>query len=281
MCAVRTSARSLANLAIKGLRSAKRRIVRHKDPLHGQFGDWGAACKQATGYHQPIILDRLIAAAEEANSSGGQKFDRDGVAFNRPITPFPLLVYILQAAVRCSDQVQVIDFGGGLGSTYRQCRSFLSRIPSLHWNIVEQSHVAAAGRSRFQSDVLRFHDNLAEAAADATPDVVIFSSVLQYLDDPYSIVDQAMRLRPQTILIDRTPFCENPDDLYSVQIVDDTIFPARLPFRIFGKNRLEEKLSAGYRQIGEFVAIDRDMLLGTQQVKFRGLAFEIAESDRN
>ena len=105
-------------------------------------------------------------------------------------------------------------------------------------------------------------------------DVVVFSGVLQYLDDPYAILHSAGRLQPKLILVDRTPFCERPSDCYSVQVVDDAIFPAQLPFRIFGKSSLESALSSGFRKIGEFDAIDPEMSLGAVRVKFKGLAFE-------
>jgi putative methyltransferase (TIGR04325 family) len=228
---------------------------------------------RATGYDRSIILERLIVAAERATSSHGQMFDRDGVVFEKPITPFPLLAHILATRRRISDRLQVIDFGGGLGSTYRQCRPFLSQFSRLRWSVVEQVHVAMAGRQRFQDENLEFHDNMIDAAADASPDVIVFSSVLQYLEDPYRVLDQAARLGSQAILIDRTPFSETSADAYAIQVVDEVIFPARLPFRVFGNDRLEDFLRGRYCKIGEFDAIDPNMTLGKIAVKFKGLAF--------
>jgi len=259
------------------LRSIARRLAGRTVPLHGEFGDWNTACKQATGYHQPVILDRLIAAAEEAAASEGRKFDRDGVIFDTTITPFPLLAHVLMVIDRDVRPFHVVDFGGGLGSTYRQCRPFLRSVPALRWSVVEQSHVVAAGRSRLQTSELRFLDRLEDAAGDSIVHVVVFSGVLQYLDDPYAVLSQARGLKPRLILIDRTPLCERPSDCYSVQVVDDAIFPARLPVRIFGKGTLEGAVGSGYRKIGEFDAIDQEMSLGTMRVRFKGLAFEATD----
>jgi putative methyltransferase (TIGR04325 family) len=173
-----------------------------------------------------------------------------------------------------------MDFGGGLGSTYRQCRPFLSQFSQVDWSVVEQPHVAAAGRMHFQNEGIVFYDNMREAAGDAAPDIVIFSSVLQYLEDPYEVLDQAAHLGSQTILIDRTPFSGLSSDSYAVQVVDEAIFPARLPFRIFGIDRLEEALHTRYRRIGEFDAIDQSMSLGKMPVRFKGLAFKAVVGDR-
>jgi putative methyltransferase (TIGR04325 family) len=272
-------ARALAARVLRRLESSGSFVLGNRNPLRGPFSDWNQAVRNGTGYDQPIILGRLIAAAEQATSSNGKSFDRDGFVFDRPITPFPLLTYMLMIAGE-SSSFRVADFGGGFGSTYRQCRPFLRKFPQLRWDIVEQPQIVAAGRERFQSEELRFQENLADAAADAAPDIVIFSSVLQYLDDPYAILDQARRLAPRAILVDRTPFSDVSGDHYAVQVVDETIFPGRLPFRVFGRDSLESALEAEYCRIGKFDALDQKMWLGNMRVTFKGLAFEPAQADR-
>jgi putative methyltransferase (TIGR04325 family) len=264
----------MAVRALRRLRQLGARVLGGGSSLQGPFKDWNEAVGHATGYDQPIILKRLMAAAEQAASSGGQRFDRDGVIFDKPVTPFPLLVYILSSQREISGRLRVLDFGGGLGSTFRQCRPFLTELAQLRWSVVEQPHVAAAGRRHFQDQELQFYDNVLEAAGDATPDVTIFSSVLQYLEDPYEVLRQGVLMEPRTILIDRTPFSGGLVDSYAVQVVDDAMFPARLPFRVFGIDSLEDALRARYRKIGEFDAIDQDMSLGKMHVKFKGSAFK-------
>jgi putative methyltransferase (TIGR04325 family) len=263
------------------LRQLGGRVLGGRNSLQGPFDDWNEAVAHATGYDQPVILERLMVAAEQAASSGGQKFDRDGIVFDKPITPFPLLVYILSSERGESDRLHVLDFGGGLGSTFRQCRPFLSQFARLRWSVVEQPHVAAAGRRYFQGEGLQFYENILDAARDRAPDVVILSSVLQYLEDPYGVLRQTSFLEPKTILIDRTPLAASSADSYAVQVVDETIFPARLPFRIFGTNGLENVLHTRYRKMGEFDAIDQGMSLGNMFVKFKGLAFQPIIGDRS
>jgi putative methyltransferase (TIGR04325 family) len=274
-----TASRTMAVPTFRRLRQLGGRVTGRGGPLRGPFNDWNEAVERASGYEQPIILKRLMAAAEQSASSGGQKFDRDGVVFEKPITPFALLTYILTSHRRIPDRLRVLDFGGGLGSTFRQCRPFLTQFAQVRWSVVEQAHVAAAGRLQFQTDDLDFYENISDAAGDDAPDVIIFSSVLQYLADPYGVLDQAQCLGPRTILIDRTPFSEKSEDNYGVQVVDEAIFPARLPFRIFGIDRLEDALRPRYRKTGEFDAIDQSMSLGKISVKFKGLGFRPAVGD--
>jgi putative methyltransferase (TIGR04325 family) len=254
--------------------SFAKRFIGPSQTLRGSFPNWQAACRESTGYDQPIILERLAKAAEDAVRSDGQLYERDGVLFAEPITPFPLLALLLLAAGKNEGSLNVLDFGGGFGSTYRQCQPFLTHLSSLRWDIVEQENVAAAGKQRFATDILRFYSTIDEVVSKQTPEVVIFSGVLQYLNDPYAVLASASACKPSMIVVDRNPFWDGDEDIFSLQIVSDDIFPARLPFRVFGSNSLETALAPTYRKLSEFDTVDPTMLVGLDTVRFRGKVFE-------
>jgi putative methyltransferase (TIGR04325 family) len=236
--------------------------------LRGQYPTWQQAVRHSTGYSERAMLSR-IASTESVVNSGGQLHERDGALFDQPVTPYPLLSFLLRAA-GISGRLTVLDFGGSLGSTYRQCAPFLSHLPQLRWNVVDQPQLVEVGRQRFTTDVLQFHSSIEEASP---PDVVIFSGVLQLLDDPFDILARAVAHNPQTILIDRTSFSKRREDIISLRIVSDRRFAAKLPFRVFGAETIERALP-NYRKIAEFRAIDPDMRAGTTTVHFLGKAFE-------
>jgi putative methyltransferase (TIGR04325 family) len=272
--------RAIARHVLPRARLFARRLAGGPQRLQGRFSSWQDACRESTGYDQPAIVERLIEAAEVVIGGGGQKFERDGVVFAEPITPFPLLTFLLIASGRSSNRLTVLDFGGSLGSTYRQCQPFLAHLSFLRWSIVEQAHIAVIGKSRFENDVLRFYSSISEAFAVDHPDVVILSSVLQYLEDPYKTLASVVAFKPSLIIIDRNPYSEMNSDTFSLQIVTDAIFPARLPFRIFGDNSIENRLAPAYRKVAEFDAVDTDMMAGSLVVRFRGKAFERAVNER-
>lgn len=263
----------LAERVYRGVAAVAGRLVAAPQPLRGRFPSWQAASREATGYDQPVILGRMIKATENVIESRGRLYDRDSVTFSEPITPFPLLAFLLIVAGKNGGRLTVLDFGGGLGSTYRQCQPYLGHLPSLRWNIVEQEHVAAAGK-RFATQILHFYSGFDEAVSERAPDVVIFSGVLQYLDDPYGILASAVASNPEMIIVDRNPFWGGNEDMFSLQIVSDDIFPARLPFRIFGRSNLEKALAPAYRSLSEFDTVDPDMMVGFDRVRFRGKVFE-------
>jgi len=255
-----------------------REIVRLR--RHGRLGltelypTWDAAKRQSAGYDEAHILAMVDEATNRARSSEGALFERDGYLFDHPVTPYPVVACLLRASAVRGGKLSVLDFGGSLGSSYYQCRSLLSALQELHWTVVEQAHFVARGQEAYETGELHFRATIEDAAAVHPPDVILFSSVLQYLDDPDDILTRAARLGPAAVLIDRTPEGDRPTDAYTIQVVPESIVQARLAFRIFGKDRLARLLAPAYVRVVEFDTTDPDMQADDQTVRFRGSFFE-------
>jgi putative methyltransferase (TIGR04325 family) len=235
--------------------------------------NWEAARAKAGRYDSEIIIRCVHDASRRAVEEGTT--DRDSVLLYDNTPPFPLVACLLRAALRteADRSLTVLDFGGALGSSHRQCAPFLV-IEGLRWHVVEQPEFVIRGQAEFETRGLRFFSTIEEAVAVARPDVIVFSGVLQYLDDPYDVLMQAMRAKPAAILVDRTPVQAAPEDAFTIQTVPEKIYSARLPLRIFGANKLADFVSPAYRQVVEFTAIDRDEWAGLIHVNFRGFLFE-------
>jgi putative methyltransferase (TIGR04325 family) len=251
-----------------------RRLRRGRVGLGALEPSWEAARAKAGRYDADVILQRVYRASRAVMKGGPGVMERDGVVLERPTLPLPLAACLLRAAFHAGDGLTVVDFGGALGSSYRQCVEFLSVIRNVRWYVVEQPNFVACGRAEFQTDHLRFFPTIAEAAAGGRPDVILFSSVLQYLDDPYDALIQAKRLEPRAIIIDRTPVAKIIEDAFTIQHVPEDIFPIRLAFRIFAEGKFAEHLAADYREVTSFDAIDADLWAGALRVQSRGFLFE-------
>ncbi|MFX6225949.1 methyltransferase, TIGR04325 family, partial [Acinetobacter baumannii] len=88
-------------------------------------------------------------------------------------------------ASRNNGNLNVLDFGGSLGTTYFQNLPFLDGLNSLTWNIVEQPNYVVAGKEHFETDQLRFYENIASCIKEQKPNIIIFCGVLQYINDTY------------------------------------------------------------------------------------------------
>jgi putative methyltransferase (TIGR04325 family) len=89
----------------------------------------------------------------------------------------------------------VLDFGGGCGLHYKQAGS-----STVRWAIVE-TPVMVARATELATDRLRFFTSIDEAADWLGPiDVMHSNGALQYVDNPYSILQQLCALRSKRML---------------------------------------------------------------------------------
>lgn len=208
---------------------------------YGWFGDyktWEAAQSDCEGYNTEEILQKVVEAARKVRD-GKAVFERDSVLFFEKEENL-FITKALKIASNTEGVVRVLDFGGSLGSTYFQNRSF---IPSLEkWCVVEQEHFVALGKKEFEDSILSFELNIESAYQKITPQIVLLNSVLQYLDTPYEILESIEKLPIDYLLIERTPVADLPKDRITKQIVPNYIYKASYPSWIFSKKQLENTL---------------------------------------
>jgi len=252
-------------------------LIEHLKPLFrygvyfsGRYDNWASASQSATGYDASLILERVKQATLEV-IAGRSVFERDSVLFNEVQHSFPVLAGLLRASAENDGRLSVLDFGGSLGSSYFQCRDFLSVLTSLSWNVVEQPHFIRCGHESIESDQLKFYFSIDDVLGKNKPNVVLLSSVLQYLPDPYSILSELIQSRIDYLIIDRTPFSKALQDTITVQHVPPSIYPASYPCRIFSKQEFIKMVSSQYEIIAEFASEDRSAVAGRLKFDFGGM----------
>lgn len=245
-------------------------LFRYGVYFSGRYDDWTAASRSATGYDSDLILEKVKRATLEV-IAGRAAFERDSVLFNDMQHSFPLLAGLLRASVENKDQLSVLDFGGSLGSSYFQCRSFLSVLSLLSWNVVEQPHFVRCGRERIETEQLKFYFSIDEVLQENKPNVVLLSSVLQYLSEPYTILAELMQSKTNYLIIDRTPFSDELHDAITVQHVPSSIYPASYPCRIFSKKAIMTYLSSQYEVVAEFQSNDSSAMVRNLKFAFGGM----------
>jgi putative methyltransferase (TIGR04325 family) len=211
----------------------------------GDFTDWQSATAAAKGYEAGNILDIQRQSMRKVRD-GQAIYERDSVVFDEIEYFFPTLTALLNIAGCNGNRLSVLDFGGALGSSYYQNRGMLSHLSSLRWHVVEQPHFVAAGQAEFENGQLRFFPTLAESWAAQRPDVVLLSSVLQYLEKPLDLLLEIMDRAPPFILVDRTPVLDQGRERIVVQTVPPSIYPASYACRLFEPGSIEAALAPHY-----------------------------------
>jgi len=240
----------------------------------GPFASWAAAAKASAGYDDASILEAAARAAR-AVVRGDADYDRDGVTFRGSRIEPGVVACLLAAAARSDQRLSVLDFGGGLGSTYRQCLPML-RSADVTWHIVEQPAFVDLGNSEFASHRLRFFHRIEEAAAQSHPHIVLASSVLAYLEFPYHTLTELMNAAAPFLVIDRTAFIDGADDILAVQDVSKSLYGEQTayPAWCLSRAKLLAHVSEQYRLVAEFGALDSCYRVAGSLVTPSGFFFE-------
>jgi putative methyltransferase (TIGR04325 family) len=222
---------------------------------HGDYPDWASAMRRVTGYDSRTILNRVRDSAV-AIRDGKAIYERDSVLFDKIQYSFPLLSGLMWISAINGGKLNVLDFGGSLGSTYYQNKYFLDTLNEVNWCIVEQPEFVTAGTLEFSNSRLHFYDSVSSCLLSHKIDVVVLSSVLQYLESPYDFLTEIKTLNFRYLIIDRTPFIKGKDRI-TIQKVNPKIYKASYPCWFFNEENFLSVLLSDFELIVEFDALDR------------------------
>ena len=217
--------------------------------FEGVFETWRAAQQASGGYdHEEIV--RRVYEAEWKVRNGEAADERDSVLFDSVQFSLPVMAALARIACIRNGPFRVLDFGGAFGGMYRQYRVFGLPL-GTSWNVVEQPDFVRLGRA-FETAELRFFASFEEVLADGQPDVVLLSSVMQYLEHPSEILRKISSAGVSHVVIDRTPCMDARRDLLTIQRVPAHIYKASYPCWIFSRPGMLRMLEPNYRLVAAF-----------------------------
>ena len=251
------SVRSVAKAWIPPIvTDARRAWLGHGLRFSDVHGEWRDAIARSHGYAADVIVEAVARATREV-LAGRAVFERDSVLFDQPDYRYPIVAALLRAAVEAEGLLEVVDFGGSLGSTYRQCKPFLAPLRRMRWHVIEQAGFVEAGRREFATEELGFFPSVAELPAFETPALILLSSVLQYVEDPDRTLDELIGLDARHLVIDRTPLSDLHENRLCIQHVPKTIYDASYPCWVLSRSKLLSRLAeSGWQVLGEFPGLE-------------------------
>lgn len=225
-------------------------LKKNHNIFEGNFSSWDEAAAVSTGYDEGAILSLVLDSTLKV-ISGEAAYERDSVLFDEVQYSWPVTAALMRNAALNNGDLRVLDFGGALGSTYFQNRKFLNGLRKVEWNVIEQPHFVEIGRRHIQCEQLRFYRSIDECLLVATPDLVLLSSVAQYLPDLNALLQRVNEINASMLVFDRTPFFNEKQDMICVQRVPAVVYPASYPMRLISRSNLEAKLDR-WRLIEKF-----------------------------
>jgi putative methyltransferase (TIGR04325 family) len=213
----------------------------------GDYASWDDARSDATGYDAPAILENTRDAVLKVKR-GQNRWEQDGMVSDSDAMPWTLLAALARiASTKGKPELNVIDFGGSLGSIYYRCRTFFNCNFKLTWNVVEQPEHVKIGKIDFQDNELHFYFTVEEALAQQPADVLLLSSVIQYLNAPEAWLENLRRWPIPYLILDRTPLTENNRHRLTVQHVPKEIYEASYPAWLLSKQKILSLIERDYR----------------------------------
>ena len=215
----------------------------HRKKFIRNVKNWDEALDISTSYNTADVFNKTLNSARLVRD-GKAVYERDSVIFNKIQYDYKLLSSLLFIA-NTQNRLHVVDFGGALGTSYRQNLKYLDSLDvSKKWTIIEQSEYVRIGTNEFQTDVLSFSGSISNI--DFEIDVIMMCGSICYLEKPYDILDQIKKAKPKFILIVRTPFSNSMNDELSIQIVPNNIYEATFPIWTFSETKFITYLSDMY-----------------------------------
>ena len=238
--------------------------------FRGNYPNWDQAKKFSLGYDSDIVLNKVKGSMLKVKN-GEYAFERDSVLFSDIQYPFHVLAGLLKIALLNSGKLNVLDFGGSLGSSYYQCRNFLKGLHKLTWNIIEQPKFVACGKELFENEELKFYYNIDACNEVSQPDVVLLSGVVQYIENPYVLLEDIMKNNFKYLIFDRTAFLKKGPDRLAIQKIPAHIYNCSYPIWFLNYDNFVARLLTKYELITTFDTIDQAGTL----VFFKGMMLKL------
>ena len=217
-----------------------RRFVPSSLPMQGTYLSFAAAMADSNGYDSPQVLQKVMHATR-AVVEGHALYERDGTAFHfRPNLP---ILKVLKSLI--NPQATIADFGGGLGSLYVNAPDLFQC--GCRYLVLEQTVMVLAG-SRMASEYglpIEFLD----ADQDPLPpvDILVLSSVLQYLPDPWgTLANLLQECQPRSVIVDRTAVRSGASCWFVQTNPGYYESPVTYPIQVLDRDRLKQSFP-GYR----------------------------------
>ena len=239
---------------------------------HGIYKNWDDAAIISTTYENKIILQKCSTALLQVKN-GNAKYERDSIIFDKISYSWPVISILFKSSLENNSHLNLIDFGGSLGSLYYSYKSIFENLSKITWSIVEQEKFVKEGEKLFSNNELHFYDKIDDVIFDHNPKIILLSSVIQYIKDPYSLIKYIVKKNFDYIIFDNTSFIDHKNDIITLQTVPKEIYNASYPMWLFNMNTFLENFVDKYEVIDVFSnTINNERLLNKKyRIYWKGI----------
>lgn len=171
----------------------------------GIYKDFAAVGADSTVFEGDVWLEKITERARAAQAVAAAQSSISPIAST---TEYALPFVSALAKPQSGDVLRILDFGGGMATSYIPLRAMLPKTTKLDFTVVENGAVCSRGNDVFSAETeVTFRSDL------PTPpdvcDIVHCGSSLHYVDDWRGILRHFVSLKPQYLLIADAPAADN------------------------------------------------------------------------
>lgn len=136
------------------------------------------------------------------------------------------------------NRISILDFGGGLGSTYISVMAACADEQVVDYRVVDSKNICQAGKKCFKDNAhLHFYDHLTDEIQKV--DIICLSSSIQYVEDWKGLLKGLTKYDPQYILLADLPAGDIPT-YATVQ----NYYESRIPHWFFNVTEVIETMTS-------------------------------------
>jgi len=224
----------------------------NKKSKYGMFGDyktWQEAMKHCgAGYAGDDIIKNVLSSTIQLKKNNGKikdhKYDFDKIKYC-----YNLVICLFKIGIECGNKLNILDFGGDLGSHYFRLKNILDPIKIEKWTVVEQEHFVKTGKEHLEDAILNFSYSIDDVAG---ANVLILSGVIQYFENPYEWLEKFINKGVKYILFDRTCFNNTKRNRLTIQKVPKEIYDLSYPCWFLNEPEFLKMFEGKYELVNDF-----------------------------
>ena len=227
---------------------------------------WETAERRSAGYESSDVLTPLMLGTMEMRVHLAHS-NLVNTRYQQVATA--LFFSISENRIKDGKPLRILDFGGGSGDYFYQFQKFIPNI-EFDWTVVETPALAQAMQTKYggETEQIRWVHSL--EMTDDKYDFVLCSSVLQYVERPFEILEAIVK-KSEFVVINRIPLTKSSENFVALQRILTKKKRGSYPAHFFSESSFLKTLSTYGSIPMRWVVIEDQPVINWKAHKNQGL----------
>ena len=200
---------------------------------------WETAQRKSVGYESTDVLSPLMQGTTETRVD---LMNSTSVTTRYQQVATAILFGLSENLLHGGKPLRILDFGGGSGDYFYQLQKFVPNI-DFDWTVVETPALAQAMQKKHGGEPQQIRWVHSLEMTDDKYDYVLCSSVLQYVEKPFEILEALVK-KSELLIINRIPLTNSSENFVALQRILTKKKRGSYPAHFFSENSFLRTLSA-------------------------------------